>query len=230
MATVNNADARMHMIDICKRMNSTGINQGTSGNLSFRIEGGFLLTPTSLRYEIMQPDDIVEMDFSGNYKGNRKPSSEWRFHRDILAARPDRNVVLHCHSSYATSMAILNLPITSFHYMVGIAGGNDIRCAKYATYGTQELSDNVLEALRERDACLLAHHGQIVTAADLERALRLAVEVETLARFYIQAKAVGEPALLSAAEMGKVIEQMRRMKYSGSPDLDHVGERHSQLA
>lgn len=215
-------DLRNYMIDICRRMNSSGINQGTSGNLSVRTGSGFLITPTSLRYELMEPDDIVEMDFDGGYDGKRLPSSEWRFHRDILRARPDRNVVLHCHSSFATSVAVQRREIPAFHYMVGITGGTVIRCAKYAAYGTQELSDYALEALGSQDACLLAHHGQISIGRDLERAFRIAIEVETLARFYIQALVIGEPPLLSDEEMAQVLEQMRRMSYGEAPDLDTV--------
>src|SRR5262245_30831267 len=140
---------RREMVDTCCRMNSSGINQGTAGNLSLRTERGFLITPSSLAYEKMQPEDIVEMDFDGTYVG-RRPSSEWRFHRDILRERTDINVVLHCHSVYATTLACHHRTIPSFHYMTGVAGGNTIRCADYATFGTQALSDNALIALKDR--------------------------------------------------------------------------------
>jgi L-fuculose-phosphate aldolase len=223
-------EARSHMIDICRRMNSSGINQGTSGNLSVRTESSFLITPTSLRYELMEPNDIVEMDFDGGYVGKHLPSSEWRFHRDILRARPDRNVVLHCHSSFATSVAVHRKDIPAFHYMVAITGGTVIRCAKYAAYGTQELSDYALAALGTQDACLLANHGQISIGRDLERAFRIAVEVETLARYYIQALVLGEPPQLSESEMAQVLEQMRRMSYGAPPDLDEVSVKASRRA
>ncbi len=223
-------DIRKLMIDVCLRMNSSGINQGTSGNLSVRTDRGFLITPTSLRYEIMKPEDIVEMDFEGRYEGLHRPSSEWRFHRDILAARPDRNVVLHCHSVFATSLAVHRIGIPAFHYMIGLAGGSEIRCASYAAYGTQELSDYALEALGELDACLLANHGQIAIGADLERALRLAIEVENLARGYLQARILGEPVRLNDAEMSQVLEQMRRMRYGQPPDLDGVQSRAQPLS
>jgi L-fuculose-phosphate aldolase len=213
------------MIDICRRMNAAGINQGTSGNLSVRTGGGFLITPTMVVYDLMEPDDIVDMDFLGGFSGHRQPSSEWRFHRDILRSRPDREAVLHCHSSFATSMSCHRMNIPAYHYMVGLAGGTDIRCAKYAAYGTQELSDNALAALDQRDACLLANHGQIALGRDLERSFRIAVEVETLARGYIQARAIGEPILLTDEEMEQVLTQMKQMGYGQAPDLENVKDR-----
>ncbi|MDQ0138057.1 L-fuculose-phosphate aldolase [Neorhizobium galegae] len=211
-------ELRNHMIDICRRMNAAGINQGTSGNLSVRNGDSILITPTSLRYELMQPSDIVEMDFNGGYYGERLPSSEWRFHRDILSAKKDRNAVLHCHSSYAVTLACHRREIPPFHYMIGLAGGTTIRCADYAAYGTQELSDNALRALEGRDACLLANHGQIAVGNDLERAFRIAVEVETLAKQYVQALIIGEPTHLDDAEMAQVLGQMRQMSYGRSSE------------
>jgi len=212
---------RREMVDICRRMNSSGINQGTAGNLSVRHGGGFLITPSSLPYDIMQPEDLVEMDFDASYEG-RRPSSEWRFHRDILRERTDINVVLHCHSIYATTLACHHKTIPSFHYMTGVAGGSTIRCAKYATFGTQALSDNALEALSERKACLLGQHGQISLGETLEAALWLAIEVETLSRIYVQALTLGDPPVLPDEEMARVIEQMRRMSYGLAPDAEGV--------
>jgi L-fuculose-phosphate aldolase len=214
---------RRQMVDICRRMNSSGINQGTAGNLSARDGSGFLITPSSLPYDIMQPEDLVEMDFDGTYVG-RRPSSEWRFHRDILRERTDINVVLHCHSVYATTLACHHKTIPSFHYMTGVAGGTTIRCARYATFGTQELSDNALEALQERKACLLGQHGQISLGENLEAALWLAIEVETLSRIYVQALTLGEPPVLPDDEMTRVIEQMRRMSYGLAPDAEGVAD------
>jgi L-fuculose-phosphate aldolase len=214
---------RRQMVDICRRMNSSGINQGTAGNLSVRDGSGFLITPSSLPYDIMQPKDLVEMDFDGTYVG-RRPSSEWRFHRDILRERTDINVVLHCHSVYATTLACHHKTIPSFHYMTGVAGGTTIRCARYATFGTQELSDNALEALQERKACLLGQHGQISLGENLEAALWLAIEVETLSRIYVQALTLGEPPVLPDDEMARVIEQMRRMSYGLAPDAEGVAD------
>jgi L-fuculose-phosphate aldolase len=215
---------RTEMVGICRRMNSSGINQGTAGNLSVRSGSGFLITPTSLPYERMQPDDIVQMDFDGAYAGKHRPSSEWRFHRDILRERSDINVVLHCHSVYATTLAVHHKTIPSFHYMIGVAGGTTIRCAKYATFGTQQLSQNALEALEGRLACLLGQHGQISLGRDLERALWLAIEVETLSRLYVQALTLGDPPILSDEEMARVIRQMRQMSYGQAPDLDGVND------
>ena len=148
MTELTNLAARKEMVAIARRMNASGINQGTAGNLSLRVPEGFLITPTSLPYDRMEADDIVEMAFDGTYVGKHRPSSEWRFHRDILKARTDINVVLHCHSIYATTLACQYKPIPAFHYMVGVAGGTTIRVAKYATFGTQQLSDNAIEALR----------------------------------------------------------------------------------
>jgi len=219
MATSDTQALRREMVDICRRMNASGINQGTAGNLSVRIDGGFLITPSSLPYETMTPEDIVEMDFDGTYVG-RRPSSEWRFHRDILRKRDDVNVVLHCHSVYATTLACHYKRIPAFHYMVGVAGGNDIRCAAYATFGTQALSDNALAALEGRLACLLGQHGQISLGKTLEAALWLAIEVETLSRLYVQALTLGDPPILPDDEMERVIAQMRRMSYGLPPEAD----------
>ena len=215
---------RTEMVDICRRMNSSGINQGTAGNLSARIDGGFLITPTSLPYERMGPEDIVEMDFDGTYAGKHRPSSEWRFHRDILKNRRDIDVVLHCHSVYATTLAVHHKNIPSFHYMTGVAGGTDIRCSPYATFGTQQLSDNALEALEDRLACLLGQHGQISLGKNLEHALWLAIEVETLSRLYVQALTIGDPPILSDEEMGRVIQQMRQMSYGQAPDIEGIND------
>jgi L-fuculose-phosphate aldolase len=213
-------ELRKHMVDICRRMNTAGINQGTSGNLSVRNGETFLITPTSLRYELMEPEDIIDMDFDGGYSGNRLPSSEWRFHRDILKARPEQNAVLHCHSTYATSFSCQRREIPPYHYMIGLAGGSTIRCSGYAAYGTQELSDYALTALEGRNACLLGSHGQIALGRDLERAFRLAVEVEILARNYLQTLAIGEPILLTDAEMTQVLEQMKQMGYGQLPEVE----------
>ena len=214
---MNETELRERMVGTCRQMNSTGINQGTSGNLSARCGEGFLITPSSLPYENMSPDDLVEMDFAGTYVG-RLPSSEWRFHRDILKNRTDIDVALHCHSVYATTLACHHRDISAFHYMVGIAGGTTIRCSEYATFGTQELSDAALTALEDRLACLLGQHGQISLGHSLDQALWLATEVETLARLYVQALPLGEPPILSDEEMTRVIGQMQRMSYGHGPE------------
>jgi L-fuculose-phosphate aldolase len=210
---MNHESERRGIIEACLAMNRSGLNQGTSGNVSHRIKGGLLITPTSLAYERMAPEDIVELAFDGNWRGQRRPSSEWRFHRDILASRPDANVVLHTHSVHCASLAVHGRGIPPFHYMVAVAGGADIRCSPYACFGTQALSDAAIEALKDRTACLLGHHGLIVLADTLEKALWRAGEVETLARMYVHALAVGEPPNLSAEQMAEVMAQFDRMAY-----------------
>ncbi len=224
MVRIAHLAQRREIIATALEMGRLGVNQGTSGNLSVRTDDGFLITPTSIPYEDLAPEDIVEMDFEGGYMGEHRPSSEWRFHRDILAARSDVDVVLHNHSVHATALACHDLGIPAFHYMVGVAGGTSIRCAAYATFGTAELSANAVTALEGRSACLLSHHGVITVAKTLKRALWLAVEVETLAQQYLQARLIGEPPLLSEAEMGRVLEQMRRMSYGQAPDLDPAAD------
>jgi L-fuculose-phosphate aldolase len=200
---------RAEIIATAIRMNECGINRGKSGNVSARTETGFLITPTGLTYQSLLPDDIVSVTFAGEASGARRPSSEWRFHRDIYVARPDAGAIVHAHSSFATSLACLGRDIPAFHYMVAIAGGKDIRCAPYATFGTQELSDNALVALSDRRACLLANHGMIAVGASLEAALALAIEVEALAEQYWRALQIGAPNLLSDSEMHIVLEKFR---------------------
>lgn len=198
---------RAKIIQTSLQMNELGINQGKSGNVSARTENGFLVTPTGIPYEQTRPEQIVAMRMDGSHEGDVLPSSEWRFHRDIYAARSDICSIVHTHASYATTLACMDREIPPFHYMVAAAGGKDIRCAPYATFGTQELSEVALTALHDRKACLLSHHGMIACGPNLEKALALAVEVESLARMYWQALQIGEPALLSDAEMAAVLEK-----------------------
>ncbi len=209
MSAVGHLALREAMIATARRMNASGLNQGTSGNLSVRVEEGFLVTPTGMDYDALVPEDLVLMRFDGRHEGRRHPSSEWRFHRDILASRPEVGAVLHAHSMFCTTLACLRRPIPSFHYMVAMAGGVDIRCAPYATFGTEELSRHAVAALEGRKACLLANHGMLALGKDLAGAFKLAVEVETLAGMYWRALQVGEPVLLDAAEMGVVLEKFR---------------------
>ena len=200
---------RQEIIATARRMNECGINQGKSGNLCHRVPEGFLVTPTGMDYDTLQPADIVPMGFDGSHTGTRLPSSEWRFHRDILAARPEVNAVIHTHAMFATTLACLGAEIPAFHYMVAVAGGDSIRCAPYATFGTEALSARAVRALEGRKACLLANHGMIAVGDTLKSALALAVEVETLAAMYWRALQVGEPTILDAAEMARVIEKFR---------------------
>ncbi|NBD14246.1 MULTISPECIES: class II aldolase/adducin family protein [Corallococcus] len=200
---------REAMVATARRMNTSGLNQGTSGNLSQRVEEGFLLTPSGMNYEAMTPEDVVLMRFDGTHEGRRRPSTEWQLHRDILAARPEVGAVLHAHSMFSTTLACLRRGIPAFHYMVSAAGGTDVRCAEYATFGTPELARHMMAALEGRKACLLANHGMVAVGADLPAAWKLAVEVETLAAMYWRALQVGEPVLLDDAEMARVFEQFR---------------------
>lgn len=198
---------RAEIIRTSLKMNALGINQGKSGNVSARTENGFLVTPTGIPYEETKPAQIVAMRMDGTHEGEVLPSSEWRFHRDIYAARADVGAIVHTHAAYCTTLACMDRAIPPFHYMVAAAGGKDIRCAPYATFGTQELSDHAVTALQDRKACLLSHHGMIACGPTLEKALALAVEVESLARMYWQALQIGEPALLSDAEMATVLDK-----------------------
>jgi L-fuculose-phosphate aldolase len=192
------------IVAAARAMNAAGINRGTSGNVSARCPAGFLVTPSGMRYDDLAADDIVLMGMDGQASGGRKPSSEWRFHRDIYAARHDANAIVHTHGPHSAALACHGRGIPPFHYMVARAGGRDIRCAPYATFGTQELSDHAVAALAGRCACLLAHHGAIALGASLNAALALAGEVETLAEMYLRALVLGPPPLLPDEEMDAV--------------------------
>ena len=198
-------DARRHLIETAVQMNRCGINQGTSGNLSIRHEGGMLITPSGMPYAALELADIVFVDGYGAHHGPRLPSSEWRIHHDIYQARADAVAILHAHPTDCAALACLNEPIPAFHYMVAVAGGRDIRCAPYATFGTQDLSNHVLEALQDRKACLMANHGLICLADDLDKALALAIEVEQLAQTYLHCLSVGNPVILDDEEMDRVL-------------------------
>ncbi|MDC1310931.1 class II aldolase/adducin family protein [Burkholderiales bacterium] len=190
-------------------MNTLGINRGTSGNVSARHKKGCLITPSGLRYEKTKPKDIVYIDEMGASHGEHAPSSEWRFHHDIYQDRQDVGAIVHTHSSFATSLSCLRIDIPSFHYMIAICGGDDIRCAPYATFGTQKLSDNTMLALANRKACLLANHGMICVEQTLDKAISLAVEVEALCEQYWRALQVGSPKILSKKEMQTVLKKFR---------------------
>ena len=205
------SDLRLQLIDTARRMVSAGLNRSTAGNLSVHAheEGmdGYLITPSGMSYETLVPEDIVFMPLDGAPKGRRKPSSEWRFHHDIYAARPEAGAILHAHSPFATSLACLRRDIPPFHYMIARFGGDTIHCADYATFGTQELSDNALRALRDRCACLLANHGLLVFGQTLEQSLSLGVELEELCEQYWRACQLGLPVLLDEEEMAVVLEK-----------------------
>lgn len=201
---------RRAVIATARAMNAAGINVNKSGNVSARCVAarreGYLITPSAIPYDKLTPADLVFIDAAGKARGRRTPSSEWRFHRDIYSIRSDLNAIVHAHPVSAAALACHGLGIPPFHYMVAAAGGPDIRCAPYATFGTQELSDAAVRALDGRRACLLAHHGIIACGATLDRALALAVEVENLARTYLAARTIGEPPVLSEQEMARVLE------------------------
>src|ERR1700690_4460515 len=199
---------RQSIIDACRQMNTLGINQGTSGNISLRHGEGMLITPTSVPYDAMQPDQIVFMKLDGTPAAGQRPSSEWRFHRDILKARPEVNAVVHAHPPFSTVLAIMGMEIPPVHYMIACAGGDTIPCPPYATFGTEELSRHAVTALPARSACLLAHHGMIAVGTSLAKAMWLAVEVETLAREDPGCLQIGEPPLLSKGEIENVRTRM----------------------
>lgn len=221
------ADERLRaaVIGTCRELARRGLTHGTSGNVSVRRDGRhFFVSPTGMAYERLVPDDVPLVGFDGRWFGHRSPSSEWRFHRDILAGRAEVGAIVHTHSPHATALACTGRGIPAFHYMVAVAGGADIRCAPYHTFGTQALSDAALAALEGRRACLLANHGVIASGVDLEAALALAGEVENLAAQYCAALALGDVRILDDAEMRRVIERFRTYGKSEAvdPDLEHV--------
>lgn len=197
---MNEIELRSEMVRITKRLDEQGLNRGTSGNLSARFGEGMLITPSGMGAEVLTEDDIVFVHMDGTSRGRWQPSSEWLFHRDIFVQREEVGAVVHTHSVAATALACLRKAIPPFHYMIALMGGENIRCAKYATFGTQQLSDHALLALRGRKACLLSNHGMIAAGRDLAEAFRITVEVETLSEMYLLALQAGEPVLLTAEE------------------------------
>jgi L-fuculose-phosphate aldolase len=200
---------REELVATARAMAAAGLNQGTAGNLSVRDGDGFWITPTGVAPAAMSAHDLPFMRLDGSWEGPCQPSSEWRFHRDLYVARPEAGAVLHAHSPYAVSLACLRRDIPPFHYMIARFGGDTVRCSAYATFGTQELSDAALAAMRERNACLLANHGMLLYGRDLDQALALGIELEELCGQYWRACQLGEPVLLSAAEMAVVIEKFK---------------------
>jgi len=200
---------RKEIIETCLKMNAMGINQGTSGNVSARVEEGILITPSAVPYERMKPDGIVQMNWDGRRHGGGVPSTEWRFHLDITRQREDVGAIVHTHSMYATILAIRGESIPAVHYMIAAAGGPTIRCGGYRTFGTSDLSQQALEALQDRNGCLLANHGVIATGANLAKALWLAKEIEVLAQQYVFSQLLGGPNLLPDDEIHRVVEKFR---------------------
>jgi len=210
---------RAALIAACQELTRRDLSHGTSGNISVRRdERRFFVSPTGMAYETLEAEDIPLMDFDGRWFGRRRPSSEWRFHRDILQSRREIHAIVHTHSRHATALACTGRGIPAFHYMVAVAGGDDIRCAPYSTYGTQTLSDAVVAALAGRTACLVANHGVIALGADLPAALALAGEVENLAAQYCTALSLGAVRILDDREMHEVTEKFRTYGKQDAPD------------
>lgn len=208
-------DPRARLLHTLRAMGAARLNVGTSGNASQRLAGGrMLISPSGIAAERCRAEDMVVVEADGSYAGARAPSSEWQLHHDVYAAFPAAGAVLHAHAPFATALACQRLDIPPFHYMIARFGGTTVRCARYATFGTQALSEATVAALHERSACLLANHGMVVFGRDLEHALAMAVEFETLCEQYWRTLQLGAPVLLSEAEMAEVIE---RFKWYGKP-------------
>ncbi|BCH27342.1 L-fuculose-phosphate aldolase [Mesorhizobium sp. L-8-3] len=211
---------RTELIEACRSMNRLGINRGTAGNISARYGDGFLISPTGIPYEKLEPEHVVAMNWDATFSGDVLPSSEWRFHRDILRARPDLNAVVHTHSTHATAVSILQKDIPAIHYSIAAAGGPTIRCAPYEIFGSQALADRVVKALEGRRACLMAHHGVIAAHVSIARALALAVTVEQLAQQYMLCLPLGEPPILSDSEIADVLEKFKTYGQQGTAALE----------
>ena len=204
---------KSEIIKFAKMLNSKKLSALRSGNISIRYKDGFLITPSGKKYSSLKNKDIVFVTLKGEYdKRKGKPSSEWKFHQDIYLNKKEANAIVHAHSTNATAISVHNKGIPAFHYMVALAGGEDIKCAKYATYGTRQLSKNILKALKNRKACLISNHGQIVFDENLPKAFELAEEVENLSLQYITALKIGRPKILSKKEMNKVLVKSKNYK------------------
>jgi L-fuculose-phosphate aldolase len=221
--SINDTTLRERVIAACRELTLRGLSHGTSGNIGLRRdERRFFISPSGMAYAALEPDDVPLMDIDGRWFGRRRPSSEWRFHRDIFKSRDDVGAIVHTHSPRATALACTRRGIPAFHYMVAVAGGSDIRCAPYYTFGTQELSDAALKALEGRKACLLANHGVIAVGANLPAAIALAGEVENLATQYCAALAAGNVHILDESEMQRVVEKFRTYGSADATDADLV--------
>jgi L-fuculose-phosphate aldolase len=203
------SDLRTAMLAALRRLDTAGLNRGSTGNLSHRCGEGLLITPTGMGADDIAPEDLAWLGFDGTRRGRLKPSSEWHFHQALYRTRPELHAIVHTHATFATALACLRRELPAFHYMVAVAGGDSVRCAPYRLFGTEALSDAVVEAMHERKACLLATHGIVSAGATLREAMKVMTEIESLCQTYLAALAVGEPALLSGAEMAAVIERFR---------------------
>ena len=213
---MNNLEKRKEVITYSIKLNTTNLSPLRSGNISVRsIENsveGFLITPSGKKYETLKEEDIVFVSNDGNYDKNLKPSTEWRFHKDIYLKKPDAKAIVHAHSLHATAVSAHGKDIPAFHYMIALAGGDSIKCAKYATFGTQELSNNIIDALENRKACLMSNHGQVAFGENLESAFELAEELENICHQYINTIKLGEPKILSSSEMDVILEKVKNYK------------------
>lgn len=195
------------LLEAARLLEAKGLNAGTAGNCSIRVDAGFLVTPSAVPVPSLDPASMVRMDMAGDVITGGVPSSEWRFHRDIYVTYPSATAIVHTHSAYATALACLREPLPAFHYMVAKAGGHDVPCTDFSTYGTQSLSDAVVSALRDRRACLMANHGMVAHGSSMEAALGLAIDIEQLCRQYLIARSAGTPVLLSTEQMDEAIER-----------------------
>ena len=216
---MKNLDQRNLIIEYSLKLNSTNLSPLRSGNISLRgKEGdkdGYLITPSGKKYETLKPEDIIFMGLNEESEKDdlvNKPSSEWRFHRDIYLNKKEAEAIVHAHSPHATAVSSHGKSIPPFHYMIALAGGEDIKCSEYATFGTKELSDNVINALTNRSACLMSNHGQVAFGKNLEEAFELAQEIENICQQYIIALKIGEPKILSFEEMKKVLDKAKNYK------------------
>ena len=205
------------IVIFAQKLNTTNLSPLRSGNISVRANNkgieGFYITPSGVKYETLKENDIVFVNKNGDYDEKKlKPSSEWRFHKDIYLKRPEANAIVHAHSPHATAVSAHNKDIPAFHYMIALAGGNNIKCAKYATFGSQELSDNILEALENRKGCLMSNHGQVTFGENLNSAFELAEELENICHQYINTIKLGEPKILSSNEMDIILEKIKNYK------------------
>ena len=208
---------KKQLINYTLKLNSTNLSALRSGNISVKAKlnniDGFFITPSGIKYENLKINDIVFVSLEGKYdKNGLKPSSEWRFHQDIYKSKPEINAIVHAHSPYSTALSCFRKNIPAFHYMIALVGGNNIRCASYATFGTRELSKNILKALKGRKACLISNHGQIAFEENLSKAFELAEEVENISLQYITSLKLGKPKILSINEMNKVLFKAKNYK------------------
>ena len=219
---MENLQAREEVIKFALKLNSTNLSPLRSGNVSIKARednvDGFYITPSGKKYENLKPEDVVflslteKKDFHQWFNSGKKPSSEWRFHQDIYLNKREARAIVHAHSPHATAVSSHRKPIPAFHYMVALAGGNDIKCADYATFGTSELSKNIVKSLENRKACLMSNHGQVAFGQNLKQAFELAEEVENICQQYIIALKLGQPKILSSAEMQKILDKVKNYK------------------